>query len=64
MELTTTVTAGTASKTEKQASMSALLTVASPPLKVEVGENELNVACPDGKKWLTTVHVHVVETDV
>lgn len=64
MELVTTVTPGAAAKTTKEASTSTLLTAASEPLKVELGENELNASCPEGKKWLATVHVHIVETDV
>lgn len=64
MELKTTVTPATAAKTVKEMSTSEVLTASSPPLKVELGENELNVSCPDGKEWLTTVHVHIVETDL
>ncbi len=64
MELRTTVTPAAAAKTIKEASTSAWLDASSPPLKLELGENELNVSCPTGKKWFATVHVHVVETDV
>ncbi len=63
MQLATAVTPATPAKTTKEARGAFTLT-AGEQLKAEIGaEIELDTACPAGKVWLVTLHVHVVETD-
>ncbi len=62
MELSTTVTAGTAAQTTKEATAAREL-VANGALEIKLNGEELDVTCPTGKKWLVTVQVHIVETN-
>ena len=49
-------------QTRKQLSVTRLLS-ATGKLKLELGEEELDTACPAGKTWSVAVVINIVEED-
>ena len=63
MQLKTNVTPSIPASTRHVCSAHCVLTASGNPLKVELGDDELNVSCPPGKVWAVTVDIQIVVSD-